>query len=146
MFLISYNFFIFTCTKIYLILTISLSLSIFYICNCFRSHFCRLFISDNCPKGSYQNTVGQPFCLPCTPGTINSEVGQENCKVCAAGTYMPSAASQAPQCIDCISGQYRPTTEGTSCTSCPAGTYSSVVGSDALSKCGKTCVLVFFFY
>ena len=100
----------------------------------------------DCPKGWYQSDTGKQFCFPCTPGKINSEVGQENCKVCAAGTYMPSAASQAPQCNDCISGQYRPTTEGTSCTSCPAGTYSSVVGSDALSKCGKTCVLVFFFY
>ena len=120
----------------------------FYICNCFLCHCCCLFISGDCPKGSYQNTVGQPFCLPCTPGTINSEVGQENCEVCGTGTYMPLAASEDSLCTDCISGQYRPGVEGTSCESCPPGTYSTVVASDALSKCGTlrfSCVVFVHF-
>lgn len=59
---------------------------------------------EKCPKGSYQDQVGTPYCLPCIPGSYNNFTGQTSCLPCAKNTI--SSVPAATSCFPCGIGEF----------------------------------------
>ena len=100
-----------------------------------------------CPKGQYQNAIGQSSCKSCEVTKYQDEEGKSSCKVCPNGTYQDAAGqTTCKTCLEdnyCINGSKYACAQNTgansgsaTCTAC-----SSVIGAcvecSNLSQCTK---------
>ncbi|XP_029656391.2 uncharacterized protein LOC115230328, partial [Octopus sinensis] len=88
-----------------------------------------------CPKGFYQNKVGQTYCVPCPLGQDTPDVGaisESNCNkaVCQSGSQRING-----KCELCPLGFFRRWYIDDKCIPCPRGTTTNVVGGKKLSDC-----------
>ena len=100
-----------------------------------------------CPKGQYQNAIGQSSCKSCEVTKYQDEEGKSSCKVCPGGSYQDSVGqATCKTCLEdnyCINGSKYACAQNTgansgsaTCTAC-----SSVLGAcvecSNLSQCTK---------
>ena len=60
----------------------------------------------DCPTGFFQQSLGKPFCLPCSRGKTSGTTGAITCSSCDAGKYMNETASTALECRWAPIGHY----------------------------------------
>jgi len=93
---------------------------------------------DECPRGTYQDELGQRQCKACVSGKFNGFTGSKtvhDCKACAPGKFVGSAAAE--ECTSCPCGTFnlqQGSTDISACSDCPARTYSRA-GSARCTKC-----------
>jgi hypothetical protein len=79
-----------------------------------------------CPRGTYQDKVGQLKCIPCTGGTYQVATGQTSCERCPAGSAgIKIAATSAMHCIKCPAGRVARFDGSTECLHCASGTFAA---------------------
>ena len=94
-----------------------------------------------CPKGKYQNQMGQTSCKRCKSGEYNIEIGRSRkCEICPLGHYC-SFIERAP--VKCPRGEYQNQMGKTSCKRCKAGEYNIEIGRSR--KC-EICPLGHYCY
>lgn len=85
-------------------------------------------LCKECSKGFYQDKIGQPSCMPCSPGMSTNRTGatsqleclqskvvcgpgesydtkQRSCHLCANGTYQSAVNHTLTACQSCLSGK-----------------------------------------
>lgn len=135
---------------------------------CPKGHTCAAgtIAPTPCPIGTFNPSVGQTVCLPCTPGYFCDEQGMSDetfalkDKKCYAGYYCPNLGTKVdasdgsysvtpallgnvvPNAIKCPKGHYCETGSATP-TICPIGYYEPREGSDICQECppGYYCPL-----
>ena len=93
-----------------------------------------------CPKGKYNDQLGQIFCQNCAAGKFLKVTGQkskEDCKLCQIGRYS-SFSGLGSDCSECF---YATTPGFSQCPGCSPGKYKNAIGSD--NECG-TCPIGFY--
>jgi len=95
-----------------------------------------------CPRGTYNDGVGEPGCKPCPAGTHNYKEGgksENDCLSCHVGRYSNPGSSV---CLPCPEGSYNDKERQGSCTPCPAGTYNDGKGKITCKYCAKGTPLI----
>jgi hypothetical protein len=76
---------------------------------------------SDCPKGSFNQAVGQSICSLCPQGKYSNTTGVLECTPCPGSlTTISEGSMYIDSCTDCVQG-YIMTSNG--CTSCPSGKY-----------------------
>ena len=101
-----------------------------------------VFISQECPQGTYSNVRGitdGSMCTRCPAGTYSSMTGQympAACLSCPAGKFSQAVgAISLDTCDKCGVGTFSDAEGATECTQCVKGTYSGGVGQPSNNTC-----------
>ena len=96
-----------------------------------------------CPIDTYQDQVGQDFCMPCPGKTFTVKNGSKECiSPCFYGQLLNKSAEK---CQDCPKGYYQNISEYKSetCFPCPLDFYNNKFGRRNCTACaGKTITLI----
>ena len=94
-----------------------------------------------CPKGTYQDEVGQRYCKGCNRGEYSLEIARTTkCDICTAG-HRCYSVDDAP--VKCPKGTYQDQKGQRHCKRCKAGQYNLQIGSTACMSCpaGSKCLI-----
>ena len=86
-----------------------------------------------CPRGTYSNASGAPYCTTCPAGGFQPQPGQTHCMPCEVGTF--AKGGLVASCEACSAAQYQPLGGAARCFSCPNNTKAVLQASTGIEQC-----------